>query len=237
VEAEATAIDAERAALRTGWVDVRASFARWNRDVASIVRVWMGTSCAIGCLLLLATWLISTCAPVDGWPDPTFSREPSVAGALHLLRRNSLVLAMHALICVAGYMALTSMPIVAQGYTGWKRRAHLLAGPVSVLFVTCVTLGSFGLQAWSLGRATPSIAAAYGLHGWQLLLLVTPHALPELTAIFLPLGAWLVLARRRAYAELLAASVLSTAVALPILVIAAITEQWITPLLIQHVTG
>lgn len=224
---------AEREAYEAGVRDIRASFARWNQDVGAIVRTWMGTSFAIGCGLLLATWLVSLTVERPETAVATFSTDPSFVGALHLVRRNALVLAMHALICVAGYMALTSMPIVAEGYSGFVRRLHLLAGPVSIVFVAVVTVGSFALQAWSLGSAAPAIAAAYDLDTWQLLLLVTPHALPELTAVFLPLGAWLVLARRRAYSELLAASVLATAVAIPILVIATITEEWITPRLIE----
>jgi uncharacterized membrane protein SpoIIM required for sporulation len=128
------------------------------------------------------------------------------------------------------------MPIVAQGYRGWRRRIHLLAGPVAIAFVTCVTIGSFALQAWSLGNASTGIADGYHISTWKLLVLVTPHALPELTAMFLPLGAWLVLARRRAYDELLAASVLAFAAAVPLLVIASILEEWVSPLVFARFT-
>ena len=228
-------IDAEREALHVGWADVRASFARCNRDVAGVVRVWMGTSLLVGCALLLATWGVSVVV-APGAAFAAFDPVPSIEGARALLGRNLLVLLMHALICVAGYMALTSMPIVARGYRGWKRRVHLLAGPVSIAFVSLVTVSSFGLQAWSLGSAAPGIAAAYGVPTWKLLLLVSPHALPELTAVFLPLGAWLVLARRREYRELLAASVLSFAAAVPILVMATIVEEWVSPLVIDRFT-
>jgi hypothetical protein len=229
-----TTINGEREAMQAGVSDVRDSFARWNQDVSSVVRVWMGTSLLVGISLLVATWAVSM-LPVHGVlvPHASFSQPPTVDAALQLARRNSLVLAMHALICVAGYMALTSMPIVARGYTGWKRSIHLAAVPVTIAFVTLVTLGSFVLQAWSLGTAAPGIAAAYALSTWQLLIYLSPHALPELTAIFLPLGAWLVLARRHAYGDLLAASVLATAVAVPLLTIATITEIWITPRLLE----
>ena len=237
--AEPVAIDAEREAFAVGVSDVRESFARWNRDGGAIVRVWMGTSLLLGIALLVATWLVSLHAAraqvID--PVPTFSTVPSLTEALHLVRRNGLVLLMHSLICVAGYMALTSMPIVARGYTGWRRRAHLLAGPVAIVFVTMVTIGSFALQSWALGSAAPAIALAYDLQTWQLLLVVSPHALPELTAVFLPLGAWLVLARRRAFGDLLAASVLASVVALPLLAIATITEVWVTPRLLEQLTG
>lgn len=235
---ETARIDGEREALAAGLGDVRESFARWNRDPGAVVRVWLGTSMLVGIALLLATWLLSL--RID--PDTveairTFDHLDPRSDAIHLVRRNSLVLLMHALICFAGYMALTSMPIVAQGYTGWKRTLHLAAGPIAIVFVTSMTISSFALQAWTLGNAAPAIASAYGMGTAQLLALVSVHALPELAAVFLPLGAWLVLARRRAYEDLLAGSVFSTAVAIPLLVIAAITEVWVTPRLLELVAG
>lgn len=145
MDADTVTIDgAERVALERGWADVRASFGRWNRDLDSIIRVWMGTSLLVGCALLLATWAVSV-RVAPGIPIPAFDHVPSIAGALELLQRNGLVLLMHSLICLAGYMALTSMPIVALGYTGWKRRIHQAAGPFAIAFVTLVTFGSFGL--------------------------------------------------------------------------------------------
>jgi hypothetical protein len=235
VGADAVVIDPEREALEAGLSDVRESFARWNRNVGAIVRVWMGTSLLVGIALLLATWGVSTRVDGDGAAaaaNATFTHDETFRHAAHLFSRNALVLAMHALICVAGYMALNSMPLLAAGYTGWKRRIHLAAGPIAIAFVTLMTISSFTMQAWSLGTAAPGIAAAYGLETWELLLRVAPHALPELTAVFLPLGAWLVLAARRQHSELLAASVLATAVAIPLLVIATIVEEWIAPILL-----
>jgi hypothetical protein len=224
--------DPERVAFEAGMADVRASFARWNRNVGAVVRVWMGTSLLVGLALLVTTWIVSTQVDAGGAFNPTFTHEESFRHALHLFARNALVLAMHSLICVAGYMALNSMPILAANYTGWKRRIHLAAGPIAIAFVTVVTIGSFALQAWSLGSAAPAVAAAYGYETWELLLRVAPHALPELTAVFLPLGAWLVLAAQRQRSELLAASVLATSLAIPILVIATILEEWLAPRLL-----
>lgn len=224
----------EQLAFVAGWADTRAAFTRWNRDVPGIVRSWAGTSFAIGCLLLLATLAVATwLAPDDRSMNPTFSGVPTIAGALHILARNTLVLAMHALICVAGYMATSSVPIAAQGYTGWKRRLHHAAAPFTITFVTGITISSFSTQAWTLGMIAPAVARAYDMQTWQLLGVLSIHALPELTAMFLPLGAWLFLARRKAWNELFAASVLATAIALPMLAMAAYVEEYVTPLAIQ----
>jgi hypothetical protein len=56
-----------------------------------------------------------------------------------------------------------------------------------------------------------------------------PHALPELTALFLPLAAWLVASRRRQFDELLAATIATTAIAVPVLVITAAIEVYVWP--------
>ena len=56
-----------------------------------------------------------------------------------------------------------------------------------------------------------------------------PHALPELCALFLPLAAWLLASRRRAWDELLAATLVTTAVAVPVILAAAAVEVWVSP--------
>ena len=54
-----------------------------------------------------------------------------------------------------------------------------------------------------------------------LLLGVLPHAIPELIALFLPLAAWIIASRRGEWEQLLAATVVTVAVAVPVLVVAA----------------
>jgi hypothetical protein len=63
----------------------------------------------------------------------------------------------------------------------------------------------------------------------NLLAALSIHALPELTALFLPLAAWLVAARMGAWSQLMAATIVTTAIAAPVLVIAAIVEVFVTP--------
>ena len=62
-----------------------------------------------------------------------------------------------------------------------------------------------------------------------LLLGLLPHALPELTALFLPLAAWTLASRRGAWEDLLAATFVTVAIAVPVLVAAAAVETWVTP--------
>lgn len=226
----------ERMALVAGWRDTRSALASWRRTPGRVIGAWASVSFVIGVALLVATWLVAHyLAPAPEWIVWSFNGPRSAEAALHIFGRNALVLVMHGFICVAGYMATTSLPIVAEGYSGVHRRLHLAARPVTIAFVVIVTMGSFGLQAWTLGGAAPGIALAYGVSTSELLVLVSPHALLELTAVFLPLGAWLVLARRGRFDQLLAASIYATALALPVLAIASVVEEYVTPALIHSV--
>ena len=53
--------------------------------------------------------------------------------------------------------------------------------------------------------------------------------MPELFALFLPLAAWTIASRRKAWNELLAATFVTVAIAIPIIVAAAAVETWVTP--------
>ena len=96
-------------------------------------------------------------------------------------------------------------------------------------FVAVATLFSLGTQAYALGMTASSVAAANGISPLLLLFSLLPHAVPELTALFLPLAAWLLAARRRAWDELLAATFVTTAIAIPVIIAAAAVEVWVSP--------
>ena len=138
-----------------------------------------------------------------------------------LLYRNGLVLALHALACVAGFIAGSQLPTAAQDYTGIVRKLHELAGPAAIAFVAAATLFSLGTQAYALGSNAAVMAYQLGISPFELLVALLPHALPELFALFLPLAAWSIASRRGAFDELLAATFATTAIAIPLLLLAA----------------
>jgi uncharacterized membrane protein SpoIIM required for sporulation len=70
-----------------------------------------------------------------------------------------------------------------------------------------------------------------------LILGLLPHALPELTALFLPLAAWVIASRRRRWEELLAATAVTVVLAVPVLIIAAFVELYLSPRLIVALAG
>jgi hypothetical protein len=126
---------------------------------------------------------------------------------------------------------------VAEGYTGVLRWIHEKAGPLAIGFVACATLFSLGTQAFALGHGAADLAAQEGLSPLTLLLALSPHAVPELFALFLPLAAWTLASRRGAWNELLAATFVTTGIAIPIIFLAASIEVWVSPRVIVGLAG
>ena len=56
-----------------------------------------------------------------------------------------------------------------------------------------------------------------------------PHAIPELVVLFLPLAAWLIASHKDRWDELLAATAVCVAVAVPVLLATAAIELWVSP--------
>jgi hypothetical protein len=218
----------EHMALVRGWADTRATLRGWQHQPGPVVGAWVAASMAIAATLLTATWMVG----ILSVPDPTVR---SMIGTgryedfAFILYRNGLVLALHALACVAGFIAGSSLPVVAEGYSGWWRRVHDRAGRIAMVFVGAATLFSLTTQAYALGMQAASVADARGVSTGLLLVSLLPHALPELTALFLPLAAWLLASRRGAWDELLAATFVTTAIAIPVIIASAAVEVWLSP--------
>ncbi len=221
----------EELAFVQGWADTRRTLRRWNDRPAAVLRPWALASLVVAVLLLVATWLVATAVA----PDPSGAAFPGVTYPADLgdfgfvLFRNGLVLALHALACVAGFMAGSSLPQVAEGYTGLWRRIHELAGPLAILFVAAATLFSLATQAYALGHGASDLAGELGVSPLTLMIGILPHALPELFALFLPLAAWTLASRAKRWEELLAATFVTTGIAVPILLLAGAVEVWVSP--------
>jgi hypothetical protein len=222
-------------ALVQGIDHTRTTLRRWNAAPARVVAPWAAGSFLVGCALLYVVWAISHRVTPDPTPIllPGVATPATVGAAAHVVYRNSLVLALHAAACVAGYIAGTALPAEAQRRTGLSGWVHRHAGPAAIAFVAAATLFSLVTQAYVLGSGAATLAHELHIGQATLMLTLLPHALPELTALFLPLAAWLVASRRRRFDELLAATLATTALAVPVLVIAAAVEIWVWPQLLR----
>lgn len=221
-------------ALVRGIGPTRGTLARWNARPGPVLWAWSLASAAVAVGLLLTVWLVARAAPAD----PTalsivgVTAPPSLADVERILHRNSLVLALHGFACIAGYIAGSSLPREAARRNGIWRRVHDIAGPLAIAFVTAATLFSLTTQAYVLGSGAATIAGELGVGPGRLLLALLPHALLELWALFLPLAAWLLASRRGGWDELLAATVVTVAIAVPALVLAALVEVYVSPHLV-----
>jgi hypothetical protein len=212
---------------------------RWNRQWWQVMRTWVFWSLVIALALLAAVYLVARISTPDpsGTYIPGYTRTPSVDDIGLILFRNSLVLALHAFACVAGFIALNSLPYSAARRRGISKSIHEKAGPYAMVFVAGATLFSLSTQAYFLGATLSSAAAQFDLSYALFLVLLLPHAVPELTALFLPLAAWLIASRRGDWDQLLAATFVTVAVAIPVLLLAVSTEVFVFPHLVHLAAG
>lgn len=224
----------ENMALVQGWADTRGALREWGRSPRKVLVPWALGSLAIATGLLLATFIVSLFSPHDLTPTdfPGIWGPSTLDDLQYVYTRNALVLALHSLACVAGFMAGSSLPQVAEGYSGVWRWIHDKAGPLAIGFVVLATSFSLITQAYVLGGAASSLAWQLDIPRWQLMVGLLPHALPELFALFLPLAAWTIASRRGDWQNLLAATFVTTAIAVPILIVTGIVEVWLTPQLL-----
>ena len=218
-------------AVVQGWADTRATLRAWRQTPLPVLGGWVRASLLVAAGLLAATWLVASVVT----PDPTpiairgIDHRSDLADVAYLFGRNLLVLALHAMACVAGFIAKSTLPREAEAYRGWWRWVHDRAGSVAIAFVAVATVFSLATQALALGISLSQLSFQMGTSPGALLVAVLPHALPELVALFLPLAAWIIAARSSAWDQLLAATLATTAIALPILLAAAFVEAYVTP--------
>ena len=98
-----------------GMRDTRETFEAWNGRPWAVLRGWLALSLAIALSLLAAVWVVAGLLTPDITPIhlPGLTEPAEPGDLLPILWRNSLVLALHATACVAGFIAGASMPIAA----------------------------------------------------------------------------------------------------------------------------
>jgi hypothetical protein len=216
----------------------RATLRAWQQRPAPVVGRWVAGSALAAAGLLAAVWLIATLEPRD---QVIALRPPFAVGdtadVVGVLERNLLVLALHAMACVAGFIAGSSLPLQAQHRRGASRWVHEHGGRLAIMFVVAATTFSLSAQAYLIGRALGRVAGYLGVSPGVLLLGVLPHAAPELIVLFLPLAAWIIASRHGQWEQLLAATLVTVAIAVPVLLAAAVVEVYVSPHVFTALTG
>jgi hypothetical protein len=232
-------VNANELVLVQGMAATRETLAEWNRAPWATLRIWLGWSLLTAVGLMAAVYVIATVST----PDPTGLTIPGVhypadfGDVQHVLLKNSLVLALHGMACVAGFLAGSAVPQQAQLKTGISKWIHEKAGPFAIAFVVGATTFSLVTQAYVLGGAAATVSETLDLSPAKLLLALSVHALPELTALFLPLAAWVVASRRGDWHTLLAATAVTVGLAIPVLLAASMVEVYLTPRVIVALMG
>jgi hypothetical protein len=218
-----------------GMRETRETFEVWNERPWAVLRGWLALSVAIALALLGATWVVAGQMTPDLTPIhlPGVTEPAGSSDLLPILLRNGTVLALHGTACLAGFIAGASMPIAAAQRRGISRWIHVKAGQLAILFVTAVTLFSLFTQAFYLGFQGSTLAFQLHISRLELILSVMPHAVPELTALFLPLAAWLIASRRGQWNQLLAATFITVGLAIPVLLATATIEVYVWPHILE----
>lgn len=228
-------MDASAYALRHGVRTTRTALADWNQRPWPLLGRWVAGSIAAAGVLLVGVLIVSALAAGGG--HISINKPPLKVGGpgdvAAILFGNLKVLALHVFACVAGFMAGSSLPMQARMQTGFQRFIHERGARFAILFVVAAITFSLSIQAWVIGSDTAKVAHRLSISPALLLLTLLPHAIPELTALFLPLAAWIIASRRGDWDKLLAAAVVTGAIALPVLVVTAIWEVYVAP----HVIG
>lgn len=232
-------MDASSYAFYHGVRRTRITLGAWQQRPLPILGRWFAGSALAAAGLLSAVLLIS--ALNSGETQVLQLNPPFAVGDLgdvgEVLWRNLLVLALHAAACLAGFIAGSSLPLQAEGKTGASLWVHEHGGRIAIAFVVGATAFSLSAQAYVLGTTLAGIAHFLNVSPALLLLSVLPHAIPELLALFLPLAAWIAASRRGEWDQLLAATAVTVAIALPMLVGAALVEVYVSPHLFAALTG
>jgi hypothetical protein len=231
-------VDVSSYAFAHGVRHTRATLHAWQETPGAVVGKWAVGSAMAAVGLLVAVWAIASLE--GGYEQVIRLRPPFAVGdlgnVLTVLRSNLLVLALHAMACVAGFIAGSSLPLQAAHREGISRWVHEQGGRIAIAFVIGATTFSLSAQAYLLGHSLAGVAHFLRVSPGLLLLSVLPHAIPELVALFLPLAAWIIASRKGEWEQLLAATFVTVAVAVPVLVMAALVEVYVSPHLFGALT-
>jgi hypothetical protein len=232
-------MDANQYVVVHGMRQTRSILERWGDDPWPVLRTWLVGAVLIAVALLGGVTVVASLAK----PDYGFHYGPTAPGGtdpvavLQVLGRNSLVLALHAFACVAGFIAGSTLPLTAARQKGaLSRVVHEKARPIAFGWVIGVTCFSLLTQTLGLGLVGATIAWDEHISAPLLVLTAFPHALLELTAVFLPLAAWTIASRKGVWDQLLAATFVTVAMAIPMLIVAATWEVYVWPYLLQAIS-
>ena len=195
-------MNTENMALVQGWDDTRAALRAGARGPRTSLRPW-----ALGSLAVASAAAARDVGRRQASPLPTPSSSTSRASrdrpTLRRLRLRALPQLARARAARAAPASPASSPArrcrgrraataaSGAGCTTWPARWRSPSWSAATLF-------SLATQAWLLGQRPRRSRRAVRRGPGELLAVLSLHAIPELTALFLPLAAWTMASRRKA---------------------------------------
>src|ERR1700685_3874803 len=127
-------MDASAYAFAHGVRHTRTPLRSWQLTPGAVLGKWVAGSAVAAFGLLGAGWVV---ASLDHGYQQILTLEPpftdsGLGGVLTVLRANMLVLALHAMACVAGFIAGSSLPLQAEHHTGVSRWVHEHGGRIAI---------------------------------------------------------------------------------------------------------
>lgn len=164
VHADLRGTDGSTYAFTHGVRRTRNTLRVWRQERWEIMGRWAAGSALAASGLLAAVLAVSALSGTSGEAIP---REPpfapgDIADIAGIVGHNLLVLALHAMACVAGFIAGSSLPLQAASHRGFSRWVHEHGGRIAIAFVVCATAFSLSAQAYLLGDRLAAFAHFLG---------------------------------------------------------------------------
>jgi hypothetical protein len=159
---------------------------------------------------------------------------PTFAHVRYVFSRNLLVLAIHVGACYIAILIGREHKPLRENWRRWDRELPAWTKRWALTYALCATTASVALQTTNLGFDLANLSASTHLSNAHLLLLVLPHAIPELVGVFLPLALFIIQAHRGQLDTLSAYTRVAALLALPLIAAAAFIEVYLTPQLIAN---
>lgn len=155
-----------------------------------------------------------------------------ISDAARIFGENLLVLLLYAMGNIAA--------LLIQRWRRGEERSEMVSREFVSRLATSMVIGLLLFaayrEAYTLGHGLAGFSGYFYVSPWRLWSGVLPHALPELTGIFLPVVIWLFAGREGKERELLTLTVVAVLAALPLLATAALIEVYVSPKVFRVMT-
>lgn len=230
---------------------------QWLADRGRVARSWVALSFAISLFMFISIWIGASYLSSHGFIGeevsyrPLFSTKGNFSAFINIFLANVMVLGVHFFACVGAYLVnkrvnhflenrLSKDEIIDNlnrgediNFTSRQQDISHQVGRLSIVLIASLVIFSITRQIIILSTHIAGASQSLDIPITTLMARAALHAFLELTAIFLPLAADLILSKQGRWQELLAGAWFSLAIAIPMLLLTAAIETWVTGGLFQ----